>query len=317
MSHWVAREHAKQYPGLTEEQIWVLEFCGIAACEYLIEKYSKQSGNPVRVDAVRITNHKGRTGTARKLFEKHGLIEPSYSDFLTPIFKKVEEICLKEGVAPTFDMDGCDTKKEPHVSRIQSYKVLKYLKARELMYVYTHQDEYDFYSVGDTDSFGKTNTKTLKVFSKKDLPTLEANILKARITEYARGHVREVLPKIIGYTLRALHNNSFAEIHDDEDGFLTNKVNHCAHCDEKEPLTNEALTERIGEAARQMRFLRRTIRELLDLRRYVRQHGEEKIIETAEEHLMYQAPLWINVPDRKLREFAKALLSGVNVVESD
>jgi hypothetical protein len=216
---------AEKYPGLTEEQIWVLEFCGHAAYEYLKEKYSKQSGNPICVDAVRITNHKGRTGTARKLFEKRGLITPAYSDLFYPVIEKVEEICLKEGKERDFNVSGLDSNKVAHTSRFQSYVVLSYMNAREQMYVYTHQDEYNFYSVGDKDSFGKTNTKTMKVFPKRLLPTLEANILKARVTEYARGNVREVLPKVLGYTPRALHNSAWDELRDCD---LRSSVYACA-----------------------------------------------------------------------------------------
>jgi hypothetical protein len=187
------------------------------------------------------------------------------------------------------------------------------MNAREQMYVYTHQDEYNFYSVGDKDSFGKTNTKTMKVFPKRLLPTLEANIIKARVTEYARGNVREVLPKILGYSPRALHNSAWDELRDCD---LRSSVYACAQYD-KDPFTEENLTERIAMAARQMRFLRRSIHELLDLRRYVRQHGESKIIEVTEDHLMYQAPIWINDADARLRSFAKALLSGSSTLETD
>lgn len=313
---WVAKQMAEKYPGLTEEQIWVLEFCGKAACEYLKEKYCKQSGNPVRVDLVSITHHKGRVGTARKLFEKRGLITPIYSTDAAPVYEKVDEICLKEGKECDFDVSGCshDSKNTAHVSRIQSYIVLSYMNAREQMYIYAHQDEYDFCCVANKDAFGKTNTKTLKVFPKNKLPTLEANIIRARVTEYARGNVREILPKILGYTPRALHNDACDELKDSD---LRSSVHSSAQCNRSDPFTEEDLTERIAVAARQIRFLRRTVRELLDLRRYIRENSENKLIEIAEDHLMYMAPILINDADEKIRSFAKALLSGTSTVESD
>jgi hypothetical protein len=172
--------------------------------------------------------------------------------------------------------------------------------AYEIIYVYLHQDEYDF-SMFSTETItrnDKKNTTTkhtsheLKIYPLSVMSNAGSASLIAAGETYSKAHACEVLTATFGIKFRALK-------------------------DSKEFLTLEAINDRVEKVEEKLRLLHRTCAELKVLRRKAVKMGDEalskSIIETGLRYVRRSAPLWLQSKEPEKQKLARLLCTGTSV----
>jgi hypothetical protein len=205
--------------------------------------------------------------------------------------------------------------KAPAFSIYNFYREVTKLCSKDLIYVYCHQDEYDFKYFPET----KNHSAKVKLYPKALIDKLQDNIYKMHALYYGKDHLPVALERLYGWKVRAIHNDiGHVDPEDDHKNFLP-----VAEFDKDTPLTEEELTRRIVQAARQTRFLRRACKEMFQLRAELRKLGtttalEKKIQEGMSEHILEMSPLWINTEEYSLeyeKKLSKMFLKGPSVLK--
>lgn len=307
--------HDDCYKGINNTELWILLTLGHYALYKIQEKYDTK--NSIRRPTICGLVRDGRRyPTVRRFLVDNNLIKDSFRtdtimDFIDEEIEKLLPGSMKE---PQFNTSGYITKKEHSWSDEEQVPVtdlgevfidVDKFNAYEIIYVYLHQNEYDFrmfstktistnrsrYSFG-----GSTNEywhHDLKIYPLAEMSGAgDASLIAAGET-YSKAHACEVLTATFGINFRALD-------------------------DSKDFLTLAAINERVEKVEEKLRLLHRACAELKVLRRKAAKMGDEalskSVIETGLHYVRRSAPLWLNSDDKEKKNLATLLCKGTNIV---
>lgn len=302
----------KPYDNLGEQDRWRLLLCGLYALRELQIKYN----NNVKVSNIStgyLCYDKRRTPTVRKFLEGIKLVEESFrtSEDLSPIPAEVEKLLEGFSKEPQFNTSGYITKKSsyswekekqtPITDLGQVYQDTNDLNAFEIIYVYLHQDLYDFREFKHTTHYrnrsrysGKTSHTNyyLKIYPLSAIPSASNSSLVASGETFAKAHATKILSAAFKLKFRALND--------------------------KEPFTElEKISSRLSSVEEKLRLLHRTRRELLVLQRMAQELGDETlnkiVVDTGVAYIRRKAPLWLNSVDKEEKDLSMLVCKGVNV----
>jgi len=329
MQYW----NNEEYKGMPEKDIWVIKLCGYYTEKRLFNKYTHNAKNSV-LKISYICHDLRRINTVRKHLESLNLIVPAPAwlkeEILNPVEENIEKILSNYATKPKFNISGIkkekkysySTEKESPVKcRLDCYKKIYTMLAGEIIYIYLHQDEYDFQEVIKKSS-NYTET-TLRVYPVNSIDTLEENILNAKISKFAKENVQEILSKVLGSEIQTFHNRyreySWDEGKTPDKHFTKEAYLPVAEYDSDSQFTLIDIQNRITLVKEQQRFLDRALYELLMLQKQAQDLGEEKfqetILETTRRTITEMAPIWaFDTEDTSKREIALTLLKGTSKI---
>lgn len=304
------------YKDLPNTELWTLLTLGHYALYKIQEKYDTE--NTIRRPTICGLVQDGRRyPTVRRFLVDNNLIKDSYRtdtimDFIDEEIEKLLAGSMKE---PEFNTSGYITKKEHSWSNEEKIPVtdlgevfidVEKFNAYEIIYVYLHQDEYDFrmfstktitsnhrnrYSYSSSSS--EYTHHDLKIYPLAEMSGAGDASLIAAGESYSIAHAKEILTATFGLTFRAID-------------------------DSKEFMTLEAVNERVEKVEEKLRLLRRTCKELKVLRRKAAKLGDEalskSIIDTGLNYVRRSAPLWLNSDDEEKKNLATLLCKGTNII---
>lgn len=302
------------YKNLSENEVWVLLLCGNYAYNKLLEKYDTKKDTKLTYRLGNYCNDKRRYPTVLKQLRKVNLIKDAYQDNITPDESNIEGILPGFSVEPAFDASGVKKVKEysysndeekPLKERGEAYKSLDSLNAYEVIYVYLHQDEYDFAEFKHTTSYTDRrhysayrtfDTYTVKIYPKKLDSTLEEGIIAESIKDYAKKHGREILS--------AAFKLNIQDIHDDHPYF-----------------TIQDLRNRYQEVSKKIKYLESVKTELeailteIGISNMSEEEYLDKILKASRDYTTQQSPIWIFDEEHKdKQELAKKLIKGTDLI---
>ena len=307
------RYHYSQDKGTPAEQ-WVMRFCGYYAENKLKALFNIDTHEAIPVRSIESDRRRENT-VARALVDAGVAV-----DWLHPS-DKIETIMAPLGKMPAFNTNGY-IEKEDHYSGnkitvfkngYQSYRNVEELDACESIYVYLHQNEFDFRYMEIKTKINPYTTserteKKLKLFPKALLNTLDANLFRAKAKEYATNNMNEALQAAYGLAFRSFKTPM--EGHPEYVGFDTH-----IDTDKSEWLTVAKLDERLAKAQAQAKFLARSIKELKVLRCKTQDDAqyEKTVVDATLEYLHSQAPLWVVDEDKDRKTLAMQLLNNTTL----
>lgn len=311
-------ERTKKLP---EKERWVARFCA-KYVEILLESEYEGKTQGQYIDSTRICHDGRRISTVRRALEEKDLIEVSYDKdgSLKYIPEAIEKLLPKYAEKPVFEVEGyIESNKYLHSRSAakniyELYRCMSSLSGPEAIYVYLHKDEYDIQTTKKTITgsacrgyFHRTFTD-VKLFPKALIKHLNDTVLDVNALQYASQHVRDILPSILDHPVRGLQSKIHRSWSDDP-------APECCCIPDDMEWTEKELTDRLQEALRLRRLLDRTSRELLEIRRRLRETGgdekfKELLCRKASEVILEQAPLKINSGDDTEKAFARTFLSG-------
>jgi hypothetical protein len=316
-------ERTKKLP---EKERWVARLCAKYVSILLESEYEGKTQGQY-INSIRICHDGRRISTVRRALEEKDLIVVSYdkNGSLKYIPEAIEKLLPKYAEKPVFEVEGYidpqrsyrrDSNKYTHSRSAakniyELYRCMSSLSSSEAIYVYLHKDEYDIQTPKKTITgsayFHRTFTD-VKLFPKALIKHLNDTVLDVNALQYASQHVRDIFPSIVDHPVRGLQS----KIHR---SWLDDPAPECCCIPDDMEWTEKELTDRLQEALRLRRLLDRTSRELLEIRRRLRQTGgdekfKELLCRKAAEVILEQAPLKINSGDDTEKAFARMFLSG-------
>jgi hypothetical protein len=301
--------HDDCYNDLSTYDIWVLLTLGNYALYKLTEKYENKISCPTLHNFV--YDRRG-CPKVRKYLVSKGLIKNTFwnDTDLNFVEEEVEKLLPGSMKEPEFNTSGyiketeydLSNKKATPITNIGDiYRNLYDLNAYEIIYVYLHQDKYDF-RIFSTKTITRNEKKhtthenmrhELKIYPVDAIKDAGSASLIAAGETYSKAHACEVLTATFGIKFRALD-------------------------DSKDFLTLEAIHNRVEKVEEKLRLLRRTCAELKVLRRKAAKMGDEAlskiVIETGLKYVRRSAPLWLNSDDREKKNLAILLCKGAYVI---
>lgn len=301
--------------GLSEEQRWERRLCGTYADNLLREKFGMEI---LPIDEGRVCSDGRRTPTVRKKLA-HMLDSPY--DFKVH-HDTWEKIAPKYAIAPEFRMDGTKEVSKYSYSnretvamdnRYDAYRNIKELNPGETIYVWLHLDEYDYQCIHRKEKNASTRYSGNSyrewddhlIFPADSQEDIEKSVYQAKLFDYVSKHIEDVLTATCDMDVKRLLGQE-AQTRRIDSHELKNESK----------FTDETLTEKIRLAASQMRFLRRTIKELLEFRGHLRRAGghqgfiEEAMNKTGK-WIQHNAPKFVlQDSNKQLKELADLCLKG-------
>ena len=307
--------HDKCYKG--ETQLWTLLTLGKYALYKIKQKYDEaESIKPDRPTLCSLVGDGRRYPTVRKYLQEKGLIEESFRTDTTMDIIEEEAEKLLEGFMkePSFNTTGYIMKKAsrysyekellPVTDLSEVYRDVDNLNAYEIIYVYLHQDKYDF-----------------RIFSTTTISEVKSrSYFGTKKHEYTR-HKLKIYPlDAIGYAGDAsliAAGETYALSHSNEALTATFGIKFRALDDKKEFLTNEVIDARVACVEDKLRLLHRTLKELKVLQRKAKELGDDnlkkKVIESGIRYVKRSAPLWINSKDKEKKDLSILMCKGAGV----
>ncbi len=326
----------EEYKDMPEKDIWVIKLCGYYTEKSLFKKYTPD----IKTSEIKISDichDLRRINTVRKHLESLNLIVPAPAwlkmGILNPVEEDIEKILSDYATKPKFNISGIKKEKEysystekesPVKCRLDCYKKIDTMLAGEIIYIYLHQDEYDFQKI--TKKMNKYSETALRVYPVNGIDTLEENILNAKLNKFAKENVQEILSKVSGSKIQALYNRyreySFDEGEISGKHFTKEAYLPVAEYDSDSQFTLTDIQNRIALVKKQQRFLDRALYELLMLQKQAQDLGEEKfqetILETTRETITERAPIWaFDTENTSKRELALTLLKGTSIISDN
>lgn len=308
--------HDKCYENIGQYEMWVLLTLGHYALYKIQERYDSENTTR-RPTICGLVQDGRRYPTVRKYLVEKGLIKDSFRtdttmDFIDEEIEKLLPGSMKE---PQFNTSGYIKKKREYSSGEDLIPVtdlgevfidVENFNAYEIIYVYLHQNEYDFRMFSTKTistnrrnrySYGSSTSEyihhDLKIYPLAEMSGAgDASLIAAGET-YSKAHACEVLTATFGIKFRGLD-------------------------DDKDFLTLAAINERVEKVEEKLRLLHRACAELKVLRRKAAKMGDEalskKVIDTGLHYVRRSAPLWLNSNNREKKNLAQLLCKGTNIV---
>jgi len=303
--------HDDCYKALSQYDKWILLTLGEYAHYKLNEKYDDKNRTSRPTLHGFITDGR-RYPTVRKYLVSKGLIKDSFwnDTVLDFVEEEVERLLPGSMKEPEFNTSGyiktrkyswSDEEAIPITNLGDVYRKVDNMNAFEIIYVYLHQNEYDFRMFSTKTIIKNERDNTTKENMYYELKVYPVNVISdsgrasliASGESYSKAHSCEVLTATFGIKFRSL---------DDSKDFLT--------------LT--AITDRIEKVEEKLRLLRRTCAELKVLRRKAEEMGDEalskNIIETGLTYVRRSVPLWLQSKEPEKQNLARLLCTGTNIV---
>lgn len=312
---------------------WLTKFLGCYAHDKLIMKYFNHNKDErFAISLNCICSDKRRAPTVRKFLESRNLIVPTYFNPVVPIDEEVEKILSGSSKEPSFDLTAMKsryrhgyTEDLPMDNPEDGYKTISDFISEEYVYIYLHQEEYDFKNVTHKYTNGKTGSTReshyLKLFPKALIASLDENIVDKHIEVYALEHIQEVMSNAFGIKLYALHNCVPIFMDEEERAKLPfhpivyESGSHTLYNKDKN-FSREDLNNRVENVREMARFYGRALKELLVLQRHCNKLGEDQfkkhIHNTSRSILQDQAPMWLHDDNESKQALAMMVLKGTS-----
>jgi hypothetical protein len=268
-----------------------------------------------------VCSDKRRMPTVRKYLSGLKLIDDCSYHSLNPVDDEVEKILPGSSVEPSFDLTAKKTSSSylPLDTPTEGYRGMHSFSSKELIHIYLNQKDYDFYVVI---SGRNSEHKTLRLFKKSLIGSLDENIVTNHIEKYALEHIQEILREAFRVKIQALHNYQYVYTRDEDedplpyDSFVYNVTSAGTHFDKEAVFGEKDLSDRIEKVSELVRFFGRALKELLVLQRHCQKMGSdtfrEHILNTCRTHLQDMAPMWMTDDDKDKRDIALMVLKGTS-----
>jgi hypothetical protein len=208
---------------MSNTERWAMSLCGHYA-QNLILAAHHQDVTPITPASVERDGR--RTNTVIRTLKEMGLVK-ALGFVIVPA--AIEEYMKDKGVAPKFNTTGTKevatygtaSSKTPQKSVKESYKKFRYhFKDEENIYIYLHQDEYDWVIQKERHErrghgYGYVEYEYLTLYPKALLSTAEIGIYQAMIKDYAHHHSEALVSEVFGIAVPEIgsSNNELTRDH--------------------------------------------------------------------------------------------------------
>lgn len=312
-----AERSAMQSLGVgTREETWVINYARNILRHVLLTEHGFKDGYSDAPSPYKACQYKRSENLCYNWLVTRGLYDPETRE---PVMEKILEVARLYAKAPDFKADGIKESCKIQNTPYQAYENYAHLDARQIFYVYLHQDEYLIHEYRVTEklesfnsSYGYTRRRNryfssapterkiekLIVYPKALYQTLVDNIAHLKIQHLLKEHPQLAARILYGVEL----NNIFSM---DGDWREINRFHG-------KTITRDDLVSKISQAKEAASFFQRASEELQILLDKMDQAPEIDVndYDRVIEYFRENGPLYLNEEEKDIKIVARLIMEG-------